>query len=97
MEHRKNPNGGNMKKPEQITYNELMKGLDQFRERSSRAKPITKEQKEFLIKCRKNPKPISYYKMAQLWSKVWSPIGRTTIWEKCEKIGLVESLEKKPL
>jgi uncharacterized protein YifE (UPF0438 family) len=70
-----------MKEPKQITYSELMKSLDQFREKP-KINPLTEEQKKFLLKCRNNPKPIPFLKMAELWSKVWYEIKETTVRNK---------------
>ena len=61
-----------------ITYNELMKSLDQFRVKPKRCS-LTEEQKKFLLRCRDNPKPIPYNKMAELWSKLWGEIKETSI------------------
>lgn len=63
-----------MKEIKPITYTELMKSLDSFREKGVK---ITKEQRNFIIACRENEKPITYEKMAELWSNLW---GKTSLY-----------------
>lgn len=59
---------------------QIMKNLDQFRGNSKKRISITKEQKEFLLKCRDHEQPISWEKITELWAQIgWGALTNTAI------------------
>ena len=69
-----------------FTYESLMKDLDQYRG-SVTWNNITGEQRDFIIKCREHPQPISFPKMAVLWEKLeWGKIKGNSIQNIYDKI-----------
>lgn len=64
-----------------ISYSELMKTLDSFRGVvQKKQRVLTKEQKEFLSKCREHKIPVSFKTMAELWTKVgWGKMNQSTM------------------
>jgi hypothetical protein len=60
-----------------ISYDELMRELDRYRSCSS---TLTKQQIDFIIKCRMEARKVPYEKMCELWSKVgWGNISYGTM------------------
>lgn len=69
-----------MKKDVVISFTELMNELDSFRTRSHSRIVLTKEQKQFINKCRNHTNPVSYSVMAELWAKAgWGKINKSTV------------------
>ena len=67
-------------------FKKLMQGLDKYREKPPRY-VLTDEQKEFLLKCRDNEKPVPYDTMAKLWKQLgWGDIGVTSIVTRYKKL-----------
>ena len=63
-----------------ITFEELMKELEKHRGMRSRLRILSEQQKEFLIKCRENVRPVSYKEMTKLWKRAgWDEITESTI------------------
>ena len=64
-----------------ITLDELYKDLDKYREDNSHRRfQLTEEQKDFLLKCRDNPNPVSYPKMVVLWKRLgWGELNAESI------------------
>ena len=76
-----------MKEP-QITFNELMKELDNYRDTKF---VLTKDQKDFILKCRENKNPITWTKMSELWAKLgWGRMPISTLRDKYRKIKIGE-------
>lgn len=67
----------------------VMASLDNYRSAVSRVKPLTKEQIDFLKKCREHDHPIAYPNMVMLWEQCgWGKISTTAIrnrWSLVEK------------
>ena len=75
-----------MSKLPEITYGQLMKELDKYRP-SRFSGNFTKQQDEFILKCRNSENPVSWDKMVELWTKLsWSKIGRSAIRERYNKL-----------
>lgn len=56
-----------------FTYEQVLRSLDEHR--PSYTREMTKEQKEFLIKCRDHERPVQWSEMARLWEKLgWGKI-----------------------
>lgn len=53
-----------------FTYESVMRELDKYRPTFITVKSLTEEQREFILKSRKNDKPISYPKIAELWEQI---------------------------
>ena len=61
-------------------FKQVMKSLDQFRGTSKSRVTLTKDQKEFLLKCRDHEQPISWTKTTELWNQIgWPQITETAI------------------
>lgn len=55
------------------SFNEIMKNLDNYRGHKKTAKPLTKQQIEFLKKCRDHECPVPFTEVAKLWKQLgWS-------------------------
>jgi hypothetical protein len=70
-----------MKKSDTLsfTWESLQKELDTYRARG-REDTMTQSQKDFIVKCRENDKPVPYSRMAKLWAKLgWGNISKSTL------------------
>lgn len=68
-----------------ITYAELMKELDKHR--TMYKSKLTKEQENFILKCRDNESPVTYPVMVKLWERTgWGKIGTTTLRNHYKKL-----------
>lgn len=58
-----------------------MKTLDSFRGfKCHKPREITKEQKQFMTRSREHAIPVTYKKMAELWTKVgWGKMNASTM------------------
>ena len=68
-----------MKKTDTLpfTWESLQKELDGYRERKKGVMNITEDQKDFILKCRDNDRPVPYPQMVMLWEKLgWGNISR---------------------
>ena len=62
-----------------FSYDEVLAQLDQHRKPLAFTE-ITDQQREFIIRCRDNPRPVTYVKMAEFWKDLgWGPIAPTTL------------------
>ena len=62
-----------------ITYGQLMKELDKYRPNRVSG-DYTKQQDEFILKCRDSKNPVSFNKMTELWTKLgWSKISKSAL------------------
>jgi hypothetical protein len=69
-----------MKEPKHISFDELMKNLDQFRGSAGTNFELSKDQKEFLLRCRDHNFPVIYPKMAELWQGLgWGDISTDSL------------------
>lgn len=62
------------------SYSEVMKSLDKFRGHKKTSKPLTKQQIEFLKKCREHENPVPYLDMTKLWKDLgWGDYSASAI------------------
>ena len=67
-------------------FKKLMQGLDKYREKPPRY-TLTDEQKEFILKCRDNEKPVTYEIMVSLWKELgWGDIGVTSMVSRYKRL-----------
>ena len=74
-------------KDTKITFNELMKELDKYRGSHTTTINLTDEQKKFILTCRDNPKPVTWIKMSELWTKLgWGKMPPSSMAFRYNKI-----------
>jgi len=63
-----------------ISYDELLKELEQAREPGRTKITFNPQQQEFILAARDNERPVSYDRLVTLWKKAgWGKIARSTL------------------
>lgn len=68
-----------------ISYGELMAELDKHR--YTKEVVLTKEQVEFMLKCREGNRCVSFSRMAILWERLgWGKVCQATLYNRYQKL-----------
>lgn len=63
-----------------LSFSTVLKNLDDYRGAKKTSKPLTKQQIEFLKKCREHDNPVPYPDMAKLWKQLgWGDFSPSSL------------------